>query len=83
MRVSLQYPVSRCKLCTLPYPCGVCKYDQLRGKAKGQIEAWKNRLALLQRKLESPAGFVPPVVLERLKLEAKIELKRIDREIDL
>jgi hypothetical protein len=55
----------------------------LRGKAKGQIEAWKNRLALLQRKLESPAGFVPPVVLERLKLEAKIELKRIDREIDL
>lgn len=68
----------RCKLCTLPYPCDVCKYAKMRAKAKAFLDSAKTRIAQLVKLMEDPYGFIPPLVLERLKGEAASELARLD-----
>jgi hypothetical protein len=48
---------------------------------RASLEAAIARVHSIERCLEAPYGFVPPLVLERLKQEAQEERARLEEEL--
>lgn len=72
---SVTYPPVRCSKCTLPRPCRNCPYDKKRVKVVEFIEKAKVRVREIEKKLDAPEGYVPRLVLAKLKDES-IALKK-------
>lgn len=75
---TVTYPPIRCSKCTLLRPCRKCPYDKKRVKITDFIVKGKFRVTEIEKKLDAPEGYVPRLVLAKLKDESVAIKKWLD-----